>query len=210
MRLCADEVVDDLPWFKVHACFLAFLHLQTELQLAHPNHKNDHYRSATQKISCTISGSNNQPYRDAKEMQEMLHYCQLAKWAYAKHYLELHAHLKAVGYELIRHDMATEPGRVGHFVAVKHDQKLAVIAIKGTSTMSDVLTDVLGQAMDHSLENANRLLEGQNITTAHIHEGMYAAAQLLLDDTLHLVEHFFLPREYRVVVTGHSLGAGVG
>lgn len=202
MQLCADEVEDDLPWFKVHACFLAFLHLQTELEVAHPQHKNDRYRSSHGSHAA-------KPYQDNKEIQEMLHYCQLAKWAYGKQYLELHANLKAVGYALVRHDIATEPGRVGHFVAVQHDRKLLVIAIKGTSTLSDALTDVLGQAMDHKVENAHRLGGNKDITTARIHEGMYAAAQLLLEDTQHLVEHLFLPRGYRVVVTGHSLGAGV-
>ena len=34
MKLCQDRVDDDLPWFKVHACFLAFLQLQNELKLA--------------------------------------------------------------------------------------------------------------------------------------------------------------------------------
>ena len=204
MQLCRDEVPDDLPWFQVHACFLALLHLQAELQLAHPTCKRRQYQQ----------GGGAKPYRNVSELQELVHYCQLAKWAYAKQYLELHGNLKAAGYALIRHDIATEPGRVGHFVAVQHGEKLAVIAIKGTSTLSDALTDVLGQAREHVLENALTTTTGGNkdtnpITRVRIHEGMYAAAQLLLDDTLHLVQHFFVPRGYRVVVTGHSLGAGV-
>eukprot|EP00977_Amphora_coffeiformis_P010380 scaffold2429_cov165-Amphora_coffeaeformis.AAC.8 len=42
-----------------------------------------------------------------------------------------------------------------------------------------------------------------------VHEGMYAVGQFSVDDTQHLVENSFIPQGYRVVVTGHSLGAGV-
>ena len=129
--------------------------------------------------------------------------------------MELHANLKKTGYHLLRHDTATEPGRVGHFVAVQHDQKLAIIAIKGTSTLSDALTDILGKAVAHTLSSPLEHVDKsgdsvkRTITQVCVHEGMYAAAQLLCDDTQHLVEHFFVPQGYRVVVTGHSLGAGV-
>ena len=64
------------------------------------------------------------------ELKSILHYCQLAKWAYLQNYLELHRNLKQAGYALVRHDTVTEPGRVGHFVAVQREQKLAIIAIK--------------------------------------------------------------------------------
>jgi hypothetical protein len=42
---------------------------------------------------------------------------------------------------------ATETGRVGHFIAVHHAQKQVVIAMKGTSSLSDVLTDIIAKAV---------------------------------------------------------------
>jgi predicted lipase len=32
---------------------------------------------------------------------------------------------------------------------------------------------------------------------------------MMLDDTLHLIENLFIPQNFKVVVKGHSLGAGV-
>lgn len=196
MQLCSDEVKHDLPWYKMHACFLAFLHLQRELEVAYPEHKNDRYRKEGDALS------------DKSEIHELMEYCQLAKWAYLDCYLELHAALKKAGYALLRHDVATEPGRVGHFIAVNHQDKLAIISIKGTSTFSDALTDILGQALDHTLQEPLKT-EATVITDVRVHEGMYAAANMLCEDTKHLVENFFLPQSYKIVVTGHSLGAGV-
>jgi pimeloyl-ACP methyl ester carboxylesterase len=111
--------------------------------------------------------------------------------------------------------MATEPGRVGHYVAVNHTRKLLVIAIKGTSTFSDALTDALGKAMEHTLEASPfEGLDTKNVgfdggKTIRCHEGMFAAAMMLLTDTQHLVEQLFLPLHYKIIVCGHSLGAGV-
>jgi sn1-specific diacylglycerol lipase len=42
-----------------------------------------------------------------------------------------------------------------------------------------------------------------------LHEGMYTAAEMVCADTQHLVEKFFLPQGYQILVCGHSLGAGV-
>jgi hypothetical protein len=106
--------------------------------------------------------------------------------------------LRPKGYQLIRHDNATEPGRVGHYIAVHHAQKQVVIAIKGTSSLSDVLTDILGKAIPHDESPGLRC-----------HEGIYIASKMMLEDTLHLIEQLFVPQNYKVVVTGHSLGAGV-
>lgn len=127
-------------------------------------------------------------------------YLDLAEWAYLESQIGVEKLLLPLGYKLLRFDNATEPGRVGHFIAVHHERMQVVVAIKGTSTLSDVFTDIIGKAIPHTLEGAKEI---------RCQEGMYTAATHLLKDTLHLVDNFFMPQKYSVRICGHSLGAGV-
>ena len=196
LRNLTDVMVEEsfeLPWFKLYASFLAYVHLKEELEALHPEHRNSRYKA---------EGS----IPDVAELQELEQYCQFARWAYLQSYLELLAQLKTRGYELIRRDTSTEPGRVGHFIAVNHESKNVIISIKGTNTLADVVTDMLGVVVQLDLKvNYNDELTIQ----ARVHEGMATAANLICTDTQHLVEKFFLPCGYKIIVTGHSLGAGV-
>lgn len=193
MKLCSDKVEDDLSWLNLQASFLTYLHLQKELRLTHPDYKDKRYIEGASKENVTKT-----------ELNDLLKYCRLAKWAYEGSYLDLHKNLKKSGYDLLRHDTVTEPGRVGHFVCVDHKAKIAVISVKGTSSLSDALTDVLGIVVEHDLPNPV-----ESISKIKVHEGMYTAASMICEDTLHLVEHFFLPQGYTIKVVGHSLGAAV-
>jgi len=38
---------------------------------------------------------------------------------------------------------------------------------------------------------------------------MYIASQMMFDDTLHMIKHFWKPQGYSLTLCGHSLGAGV-
>lgn len=195
MKIVSKRVDGDLPWFKLYASFISYVHLERELQVAYPKHKNERHEKDTAPVG-------------ASEINELARFCNLARLAYLDSYLELHASLKTLGFDLLRHDTSTEPGRVGHFIAVHHLEKMAIISIKGTSTISDALTDVLGNAVDHKLETPLEF-EGKIIQTIRVHEGMLTAANMICDDTLHLVEKFFIPGKYKVLITGHSLGAGM-
>ena len=196
LRNLTDVMVEEsfeLPWFKLYASFLAYVHLKEELEALHPEHRNSRYKA---------EGS----IPDVAELQELEQYCQFARWAYLQSYLELLAQLKTRGYELIRRDTSTEPGRVGHFIAVNHESKNVVISIKGTNTLADVVTDMVGIVVSLDLKvNYN----DESTVQARVHEGMVTAANLICADTQHLVENFFLPCGYNIIVTGHSLGAGV-
>ena len=136
------------------------------------------------------------------ELESLAHYWNFAEIAYEEH-VELRKRLGALGYTLVRHDTTTDAGRVGHYVAFSPAERVAVVALKGTSSVSDVVTDCLGQAVP--VELAAPPAPGVRM---HAHEGMLAAADTLADDTVDLVEHLFVPSGYRIVVCGHSLGAG--
>lgn len=181
-----DLLPDDMPWYMLYCCFMSLLHNKTELDLADPGFRDRFYRS-----------EGNTP--QVHELQQYEEFMSFAELAYETSVTQLQVKLRAIDYNLVRFDMATEPGRVGHFVISHTDKKRVIIGIKGTSTFSDILTDLVGLTVQQELN-------GQQV---NCHEGMYTAAKMLFDDTLPLVEQFFIPAGYSIVVTGHSLGAGV-
>jgi len=103
------------------------------------------------------------------------------------------------GYQLIYHDKINLPGRVPHYVALNPKERKAMIAVKGTSSVEDMLTDACGTSVNYTLPN------GQEITC---HEGVLQSAKQLVDDITPLVQHLLLPSKYEIILTGHSLGAG--
>jgi hypothetical protein len=58
--------------------------------------------------------------------------------------------LSCTGLDLLPHDAATEPGRVDHFIALDHTNKTAIVGLKGTSSLADVMTDLLAVPEVHS------------------------------------------------------------
>jgi hypothetical protein len=95
------------------------------------------------------------------------------------------------GYELLRHDATVVPGSVAHYVAVNRDTKQAVVGVKGTSSLEDLLTDCCGIAVDH---------DGMRC-----HDGILTASKRLAADLETILVDLLLPRGYTVTLTGHSL-----
>ena len=182
-----DKILVDLPWFKLHACFLSLFHLHAEIRQKHPDHRDLLYRAC---------GDVTVDKEEATHLRTMLDY---AHWAYLNSYTELVDLLSSRGYQVLRHDTATEPGRVAGYIALNYTEKTCLIGLKGTSTFSDVLTDVVGASLPHSLD------DGQDII---VHEGIFTAATMVADDLQNFLEQLILPQKFKVVITGHSLGAG--
>ena len=192
-----------MPRHKVYVCVLAFLDLLRELYHVKPDWYDIQLRKQG-KIpdyfsgTTTPSNSNN-----GKEFwDDLTLYLEMSDLAYQESLTELIAQLRPLGYQLIRQDLATEPGRVGHFIAVNYDTMNVVIAIKGTSSVGDVLTDLVGHSVPHELT-------GDVWKQIRCHEGMYSATKQMLQETTHLVSEFFIPSGYTITICGHSLGAGV-
>jgi hypothetical protein len=190
-EMCDELIPDEMPWYKLYCCFMSMIHLMNELDANHPDFRENYFAKEGKDV-------------DEQELETLAKYLDFAEWAYDPDLTSVQQKLKSMGYQLVRHDTDVEPGRVGHYIAVHHAKKQVVLAIKGTSTISDVLTDIIGKAVPHSIEGAN---ESQH--DIRCHEGMYVAANMMLDDTLHLLEHLFLPQNYQLIICGHSLGAGV-
>lgn len=186
----SDELLpDDMPQYKIYICVISLLHLLAELYLAFPDWRDKELRSEGEPVS-------------KSELEDLELYLEFADLAYEESITDVISKLRKTGYQLIRHDVATEPGRVGHFIAVNHEEKEVVFAIKGTSSVSDILTDLVGKAVPHTLA-------GPNGKVVRCHEGIYTAAKMMVEDTQHMIETFFLPAGYSIKLCGHSLGAGV-
>uniref|UniRef100_A0A3B3YM03 Diacylglycerol lipase-beta n=1 Tax=Poecilia mexicana TaxID=48701 RepID=A0A3B3YM03_9TELE len=89
------------------------------------------------------------------------------------------------------------------FVALDHKWEVVLVAVRGTLSLKDVLTDL-------SAECENLPVEGVS-GPCYAHKGMYQAAgyiyKKLVNDGI-LNQAFSVAPEYKLVVTGHSLGAG--
>ncbi|XP_008313273.1 sn1-specific diacylglycerol lipase beta [Cynoglossus semilaevis] len=89
------------------------------------------------------------------------------------------------------------------YVALDHKQEAIVVAVRGTLSLKDVLTDL-------SADCENLPIEG--VTGAcYAHKGISQAATYLYKKLVNdgiLNQAFTVAPEYRLVITGHSLGAG--
>ncbi|XP_035998423.1 diacylglycerol lipase-beta [Fundulus heteroclitus] len=89
------------------------------------------------------------------------------------------------------------------FVALDHKREAVLVAVRGTLSLKDVLTDL-------SAECENLQVEGVS-GACYAHKGMCQAAgyiyKKLINDGI-LSQAFSIAPEYKLVVTGHSLGAG--
>ena len=184
---CDDMLPDDMPQYKLYVCLVSFLHLLSELYVARPAWRDNDYREEGEGV-------------DVEDLKNLAFYLELANDAYEESNTTLITKLRPMGYDLIRHDVATEPGRIGHFIAVSHERKEVVISMKGTSSLADVLTDLIGMAVPHTMSSGR---------VVRCHEGIYTATMMMLDDTEHIIKTFFQPAGYKVHLTGHSLGAAV-
>lgn len=85
----------------------------------------------------------------------------------------------------------------GHFVAVDRRQKAVVLGIRGTTTLSDALTDAVGEATE--VEKCFGLLA---------HKAMLASAKAVIEKTRPALEEALRETGFPLLITGHSLGAG--
>lgn len=96
------------------------------------------------------------------------------------------------GLELLRHDSVVLPGAVAHYIALNRATKQAVIAVKGTSSFEDILTDCCGVAVEFG--------------TMRCHDGILTASQRLANDIETVLTDLLVPCGFHILLTGHSLG----
>lgn len=184
-----EEVSNDLPWW----CFISLIQLNESIKRHHPEYRDVSYRDGGEPVS-------------TKELVELSEGVELAEWAYDEDYPILKKKLLSKDYVLLRHEMSCELGRVGHYIAINHKEKIALIGLKGTSTFSDLVTDATGSTVEYTLEGT--FDESYTSNEIRCHEGIWNAALTMADDLEELVSNLFMPSRYKVLICGHSLGAG--
>eukprot|EP00931_Biecheleriopsis_adriatica_P065890 TRINITY_DN40340_c0_g1_i1.p1 TRINITY_DN40340_c0_g1~~TRINITY_DN40340_c0_g1_i1.p1 ORF type:complete len:505 (+),score=80.14 TRINITY_DN40340_c0_g1_i1:119-1516(+) len=86
----------------------------------------------------------------------------------------------------------------GHFVALDRNQRTVVLGVRGTSTLSDAITDAVGES--------TQVPECGNLKA---HKAMLVSARAVLDKTRQTLNDTLNANSgFTLVVTGHSLGAG--
>ncbi|XP_051958410.1 diacylglycerol lipase-beta [Xyrauchen texanus] len=89
------------------------------------------------------------------------------------------------------------------FVALDHKREAVLVAVRGTLSLKDLLTDLSAECENLSVEGVSGI--------CYAHKGMSQAANYiykkLVNDGI-LSQAFNIAPEYKLVITGHSLGAG--
>ena len=180
--------------FNIQASVLALLQLQWQIK-SKGARRDQMYRSSGSPAGEILEG-----------MDSML---ELADLAYDDHKDgSVKQVLNEMGYNLIRHDTTTIPGYVGHYIALNSDpskEKTAIISVKGSSNLEDFLTDMCASAVEYNL--ANPFYDGGS-NTLRCHEGVFISSQRLAEELLPIIKNLLLPSGYKIVIVGHSLGAG--
>lgn len=179
--------------------FLVSLRLMSQIKGRKDNQRDARYREEGEQVDLSNSAN------VLKEMDEMLEYADWAYDAFPKNE-SLRGALAGKGYDLFRSDKPGKPGFVSHYVAVNKQKKTVMIGVKGTSGLEDLLTDCCGVAVSHDLPGP--YVKNGN-STIRCHEGIFLSSQRLCKNLEVLMEEFLLPTGYKIIVTGHSLGAGV-
>lgn len=150
------------------------------------------------------------PLTSAEEARQLASYVYHAQLVYESNTDVIRHRLTIRGMMLIQHNKEINTGRVANYFAIDPRQKIAVLAIKGTSTLEDAITDIIaatgplhivGQKILNAVWVAGSL-------RASAHEGFRLAAYGVLHQVEPLILHFLQPLGYQLILCGHSLGAG--
>ncbi|XP_059387653.1 diacylglycerol lipase-beta [Carassius carassius] len=89
------------------------------------------------------------------------------------------------------------------YVALDHEREAVLVAVRGTLSLKDVLTDLSAECENLSVEGVSG--------TCYAHKGISQAAHYLYKRLVNdgiLSQAFNIAPEYKLVICGHSLGAG--
>jgi hypothetical protein len=205
--LASKKLTSPLEPGALQAASVALIQLVGQLKARRPEERDDRY-DRQQQLGDDDGDSNMQSNNPEKVLEGLDEAFEFADWAYNELPDEqpLREALAEKDFYLLRHDAVVLPGSVAHYIAISKDRKVALVGIKGTSSFEDLLTDCCGAAITHELEGP--FVEGGS-TEIRCHEGVIIAANRLADDLTIIVEELLLPNDYKLLITGHSLGAGV-
>lgn len=194
--LASEKLKVDDEDVNIQAALLASLQLVAQLKKNHSLDRDESYDEIGEAVK--------DPTKELEGLDEAFEF---ADWAYDELPEEqtLKEALARHNFSLLRHDKVSLPGTVAHYVALSKERKLALVGIKGTSNFEDLLTDCCGQAIEETLPGPF-VPDGPSAILCH--DGILSAARNLADEVELLLEELLLPNGYKLLITGHSLGAG--
>lgn len=151
------------------------------------------------------------PMTDVQEARQLASYVYHAQLVYEAETDQIRERLIGCGMMLIQHNKEINTGRVANYLAIDPRRKIAVLAIKGTSTIEDALTDIIADTGPLHLLNAVKTAgsaRGFSSVAGFAHGGFRLAAHGVLHQVEPVIWHFLCPLQYQLILTGHSLGAG--
>ena len=180
--------------FNINASFLAFLQIIRQQKAQRARTRDELYASCGSPAT-------------ANDLTGLAEWMDLADASYDElpNNEPLQQYLKNRGFNLIKHDKTALPGYLGHYVAIHESKNEAIIGVKGTSGMEDMITDMCSSAVAYELEDGPFVPDGS--TSIRAHDGIFLSSKRLADDLQPLIENLLLPQGYRITLVGHSLGA---
>lgn len=140
----------------------------------------------------TIAGT---PIVLPSELEDMLEWLQWAKAAYKRDQQSLATAMRIREEDIVKLVSASDVMKPAFYIVKHHRRRCVVMGIRGTSEAYDVLTD---------LNPHSESFEG-----GYAHSGMLTGAQWLLRNEAETVHNVLQENPgFRLVLTGHSLGAG--
>jgi len=164
--------------------------------------------SHNEKDRFLVDEQNVQPV-EKQVLVDLLEWAKFADWAYPfdKNYSNLEDCLNQQGYSLHSHVKDAQPGRVAHYVAINHTEKIILIVPRGSWSTSDIVTNLAGLPVDQQLEQRADDVRLRRIWS---HEGFLTAATALAEEYTEFIESTMLQNDdYNLQIVGHSLGAAV-
>eukprot|EP00040_Diaphanoeca_grandis_P020749 m.110343 g.110343 ORF g.110343 m.110343 type:complete len:530 (-) comp28030_c0_seq1:91-1680(-) len=99
----------------------------------------------------------------------------------------------------------TAVGIPSYFIAVDHTRKEVIVAVRGTVSPQDAITDLALQPVGFDYTKSVSLLKKKN---SNVHSGINAYAEHLMNKSSHKLTAY-AEQGYKLTFTGHSLGAAV-
>ncbi|KAL2631922.1 hypothetical protein R1flu_016608 [Riccia fluitans] len=150
-----------------------------------------HCRHARERAIDTISGH---LVTSDKELRDICHYLKWSKAAYQEKTQLVAAELEMEEKDIVKHNMVAAFGQPSYFIGLDHSKKAVVLSVRGTHSAVDVLTDLKPH--------------GETFGDGYAHSGMLNSAKWLQETTVESLKVLMEQNSYKLVVTGHSLGAG--
>lgn len=149
---------------------------------------------------------------------DLLTYAQLgARFPYITVEEDLRRVLELQGYELLFSKLESVANQPAYYLAANRTTKTVFLGIRGTQSLDDVLTDMAASPVKWPPQDYDKCRHGasphspfetQEAGTQFVHGGLGQAALWMFDEFVFTLQEF-QDKGYNVIISGHSLAAGV-